>query len=43
MSDGGRVGVDGCAAGVLAVTCGVLMNLSCGVETPASLSDIINM
>jgi hypothetical protein len=34
--------LDGCA-GVLAETCGVLMNLSCGVETSASLSDIINM
>ena len=42
MRDGERVEVDGCA-GVLAVTSAVLMNLSCGVETPASLSDIINM
>ena len=44
MSDGidGGAGLDGCA-GVLAETCGVLMNLSCGVETSASLSDIINM
>ena len=43
MSDGidGGAGLDGCA-GVLAETCGVLMNLSCGVETSGSLSDIIN-
>ncbi len=40
MSDGigGGAGLDGCA-GVLVETCGVLMNLSCGVETFASLSD----
>ena len=43
MSDGidDGAGLDGCA-GVLAETCGVLMNLSCGVETSGSLSDIIN-
>ncbi len=35
MGDGG-VGIDGCAAGVLAVTC-EMMNLSCSVEPPAAV------
>ena len=43
MSDGIDDGAaeSGCA-GVFAVTCAGLMNLSCGVETPGSLYDLIN-